>query len=134
MTLLTLLVGYGLTDFIRLSDRGGALPQLTSGYAVEEAQDDGIIETADAITITGSNLVRSIDVKGQAVIVVGHNNILHLTGSSASLTVTGNHNEIEVENAKAIIVNGGGNQINYSGSEPLIQEDGSDQLEPETPC
>lgn len=77
-----------------------------------------------ALVVNGYGVNKTYQVQDQDVEVDGSNHRLTLTGSVRTLEVNGTNNDVTVEKAMRIEVNGVGNSVHYSGPKPDIEING----------
>ena len=85
----------------------------------------GFSQDEHHIVVTGSNVTREFAVSGQDVAVSGRSGHLVFTGKTHGLSITGDDNHVEVENAILVEVSGLRNQVLYSGPRPEVRKTGN---------
>jgi hypothetical protein len=94
----------------------------------------GYTQDEHHINVTGTNVSRQFPATGQDVAVSGQGCHLTFLGQTHGLSITGNDNQIEVENATLIDVSGARNKVQYTGAPPEIKQSGEgNSLQPKAP-
>lgn len=72
--------------------------------------------TGNTVTVTGSYQERSLNLKGQNLVITGHHNNLHITGFCNSISVTGHDNVSTLDLVNNISVTGHDNRVLWKNS------------------
>jgi hypothetical protein len=88
-------------------------------------------DSADAVSVAGSNVTETLDCRGGSAAVAGSNDVLNLTGGCTALKVAGSNNRVIVEVAKGatISVTGSNNTVTWKSDgdvPPQVVQTGSD--------
>lgn len=67
--------------------------------------------TGNTVSVTGSYQERSLNLKGQNLVITGRHNNLHITGFCNSISVTGHGNEVTLDLVNNISVTGHDNRV-----------------------
>ena len=107
-----------------LTNPDGTVSSHSSQTSAASADTLGYSQDAHHITVTGANITHSFAVSGEDVAVSGKGGQLVFTGQTHGLSVTGNDNHIDVDNATLIEVTGDRNHVRFSGARPTIKISG----------
>jgi hypothetical protein len=89
------------------------------------------VDKTDTVTLSGTSntVVDNVCNNGSVMLSDQSNdNVIHVHGHCASLTVSGKRNNVTVENADTITVSGDKNKVTYLSGAPKITDRGSDTI------
>ena len=89
------------------------------------------IDKADTVTVSGKEITVVDNVCNNGVINLSDpskDNVIHVHGHCASLTVSGSRNDVTVENADTITVSGDHNKVTYLSGAPKITDRGENNI------
>jgi Protein of unknown function (DUF3060)/Domain of unknown function (DUF1707) len=89
------------------------------------------IDKADTVTLSGSEITVVDNVCNNGIVNLSDqskDNVIHVHGHCASLTVSGSRNNVTVENADTITVSGDHNKVTYLSGAPKITDRGQDTI------
>lgn len=81
---------------------------------------------AEPLTIDGSGVSRDVHCAGDAVEIHGANNIIKLTGTCASVTVSGIEQTVDIQQAGKLDISGSGHKVTAAASGLMLYGDKSE--------
>ena len=84
---------------------------LASALPALAQEESGTELRQTTVTVTGSYQERSLNLKGQNLVITGHHNNLHITGFCNSISVTGHDNVSTLDLVNNISVTGHDNRV-----------------------
>lgn len=110
-------------------DLGGYNSVLSSQGVALPSQPDSIPGPGGSeLVLAGARRDERVEADGRDVVIEGSNNRFILLGRPASVTVTGAFNQVELEETRAIVINGLSNSVTYRSGTPRVQDTGMDNV------